>query len=100
MEIAKKYIQSGADKLVINSNLFNESLLNKISKNFGEQCIIGSLDYFNENKNFSFYVKNGKSRINLKINKIFKLLSKLPIGEVLLNSIDMDGTGNGFDFQF
>ena len=98
-EIAKKYIQSGADKLVINSNLFNESLLYKISKNFGEQCIIGSLDYLNENKNFSFYVKNGKSRLNLKINKIFKLLSILPIGEVVLNSIDMDGTGNGFDFS-
>jgi len=99
LEIAKKYIQSGADKLVINSNLFNKNLLNKIAKNFGEQCIIGSLDYLFENKNFSFYAKNGKSRINLKTNKVFKSLSKLPIGEVILNSIDMDGTGNGFDFS-
>jgi cyclase len=35
LEIAKKYIQSGADKLVINSNLFNKILINKIAKTFG-----------------------------------------------------------------
>tara|TARA_Y100000992_G_scaffold218138_1_gene150820 strand:- start:586 stop:1353 length:768 start_codon:yes stop_codon:yes gene_type:complete len=99
LEIAKKYIQSGADKLVINSNLFNKNLLNEIAKTFGEQCIVGSLDYLNEQKNFSFYTNNGKSRVNLKINQIFKFLEKLPIGEVILNSMDMDGTGNGFDFS-
>lgn len=99
LEIAKKYIQSGADKLVINSNLFNKILINKIAKTFGEQCIVGSLDYLNENQKFSFYKKNGNSKIHLKINEIFKILSTLPIGEIILNSIDMDGSGNGFDFS-
>ena len=50
IEIAKKYIQSGADKLVVNSNLFNRDLLNKIANTFGEQCIIASLDYSNIDK--------------------------------------------------
>ena len=99
LEIAKKYIQSGADKLVINSNLFKKDLLKKIANTFGEQCIIGSLDYMNINDNFIFYIKNGSKKINIKTKKIFNILSKLPIGEVILNSIDMDGTSNGFDFS-
>lgn len=98
-EIAKKYIQSGADKLVINSNLFNKNLIHKIAQTFGEQCIVGSLDYLNENEKFLFYKENGNSKIHLKINEIFKILSTLPIGEIILNSINKDGTGNGFDFS-
>ena len=54
--------------------------------------------FFGLNK-FYFYVKNGNFKIQLKTNEIFKTLSKLPIGEVILNSIDNDGTGNGFDFS-
>ena len=99
LEIAKKYIQSGADKLVIKSNLFNKILINKIAKTFGEQCIVGSLDYLHENEKFLFYKENGNLKIHLKINEIFKILSTLPIGEIILNSINKDGTGNGFDFS-
>ena len=99
IEIAKKYIQSGADKLVINSNLFNRDLLNKIANTYGEQCIIASLDYSNIDNNFIFYSKNGSTKVNIKLKTIFNLLTKLPIGEVILNSIDMDGTSNGFNFS-
>ena len=41
LEIAKLYMNSGADKLVINTNLFNINLLKKISNTFGEQCLVG-----------------------------------------------------------
>ena len=56
LEIAKKYIKAGADKLVINTNLFNESMLNKISNTFGEQCIVGSLDYSKQDTKFSLKI--------------------------------------------
>ena len=85
--------------MVINSNLFNKNLLNNIANTFGEQCIIASLDYLNINDNFKFYSKNGSTEINIKPKKIFNTLSKLPIGEIILNSIDRDGTSNGFDFS-
>ena len=71
LEIAK-YIQSGADKLVINSNLFNKILINKIAKTFGEQCIVGSLNYLHENEKFLFYKENGNLKIHLKIMKYLK----------------------------
>ena len=99
LEIAEKYIKAGADKLVINTNLFNNKLLNKISNTFGEQCLVGSLDYSNQDKKFVFFKKNGSNLIDKNIKEIFLTLSKLPIGEIILNSIDMDGTGNGFDFE-
>jgi len=99
LDIARKYINSGADKLVINSNLFNRILLNKIANTFGEQSIVGSLDYKNKNGNFIFYSKNGFLKLNINSKNIFINLNKLPIGEVILNSIDMDGTSNGFDFS-
>ena len=74
-------------------------MLNKISNTFGEQCIVGSLDYSKQDTKFSFFKNNGSILINQNIKNIFKKISKLPIGEVILNSIDMDGTGNGFDFK-
>ncbi len=100
LDTAKKYIDSGADKLVINSKLFlNKKLLNDVAKVFGQQCIIGSIDYRRVNKNFKIFINNGSTNLNVNLNKIFKSLSHLPIGEVVLNSMDRDGTGNGFDFK-
>ena len=58
-----------------------------------------SLDYHNLEDNFLFYRNNGSKKINLNVKEIFEILSNLPIGEIILNSIDMDGTSNGFDFS-
>ena len=99
LDIAKKYIDAGADKLVINSNLFDINLINKIATTFGEQALIGSLDYKKNKKNFIFFSNNGSEVINLSFNKILSTLKKLHIGEIIFNSIDKDGTGFGLDFE-
>ena len=99
LEIAKKYIGSGADKLVLNTNLFNEKLITEISNVFGEQCLVGSLDYTKYKNKFLFYINNGSEKSGIKIENLFDQISKLPIGELIINSIDRDGTGNGFDFE-
>tara|TARA_A100001011_G_scaffold400408_1_gene514726 strand:- start:4276 stop:5046 length:771 start_codon:yes stop_codon:yes gene_type:complete len=100
LDKAKKYIDSGADKLVINSKLFlNKKLLENIAKVYGEQCIIGSIDYKRDENSIRILINNGSSNININFKKALKSLINLPIGEVILNSIDRDGTGNGFDFK-
>ena len=99
LEVAKKYISSGADKLVINSNLFDENLLKRISQVYGEQCLVGSIDYTRENNVFKFFIENGKRHFPIDIIKLFSKILKLPVGELILNSIDKDGTGTGFDFK-
>lgn len=98
LDIAQKYMNAGADKLVINSHLFNENLLKKISRIFGEQCLIGSVDYTREKNKFKFFTKNGKQLNKMKTLELFNKVIKLPVGELILNSIDKDGTGNGFDY--
>ena len=98
-EVAKKYIDSGADKLVINTELFNSKLINEVAKLFGEQCIIGSIDFIRNRNVYKFFKKNGLEENKLKISEIFKKILSLKIGELYLNSIDRDGTGNGFDFN-
>ena len=96
---AKYYLDSGEDKLIINSELFNLKLIQNLSKNFGEQCLFGSLDYKYVNDEIFCFKKNGSKKLNMNLSKIFKLMESLPIGEVILNSIDRDGTGFGFDFK-
>jgi cyclase len=99
LEIAQLYMNSGADKLVINTNLLNMNLIKKISNTYGEQCLVGSIDYSRENNCFKFFVNNGKKIIDISIKNFFTSILKLPIGELILNSIDQDGTGNGFDYK-
>ena len=100
LEKAKKYIDSGADKLVINTKLFfNNKLLNSIAKVYGEQCIIGSVDYKRSGSSFDVFTNNGSSLLQIKLKELFNTLNDLPVGEIFLNSIDRDGTGNGFDFK-
>ena len=100
LDKAKKYIDSGADKLVMNSKLFSdEKLIHAVAQTFGEQCIVGSVDFKKYLDQIKILILNGSQDIDINPSNLFKKLSNLPIGEVLLNSIDKDGTGNGFDTE-
>ena len=48
-------MDAGADKLVINSNLFNTNLIDEVATTFGDQSLIGSLDYKKIRKIFVFF---------------------------------------------
>ena len=86
---------------MINSGklFFNNKLLNSIAKVYGEQCIIGSVDYKRSGSSFDVFTNNGSSLLQIKLKELFNTLNDLPVGEIFLNSIDRDGTGNGFDFK-
>ena len=99
LDVAKRYIDAGADKLVINSNLFDTNLIDEVATTFGEQSLIGSLDYKKNKKDFIFFSNNGTKVINLNLNKILSKIKNLHIGEIILNSIQKDGTGFGLDFD-
>ena len=98
LEKAKLYIDSGADKIVINSKLFNQEFIKSLSQVFGEQCLVGSIDYKIINKKIYFFIKNGKKKINLSFKEVLIKIKSLPVGEIMFNSIDRDGTGFGYDF--
>ena len=95
---AKKILRSGADKIVLNTALFeNFKLVEDLSKEFGQQCIVGSLDIKNNSK-YEIFTRSGSVKIE-EINLIQDFINSGSIGEIYLNSIDRDGTGQGFDLD-
>lgn len=94
-----KYLRIGADKLVINSALFdNPKLVKSITENFGAQVISASIDYRKEDV-FRVYKNGGRVKTNWTVSDWLTHLSDLGVGEILLNSIDKDGTKTGFDLE-
>ena len=95
----KKILRSGADKIVVNSTLLEDhESLKKIYKYIGKQSIIGSLDIKLVDNNF--FVYNNSRKIDYKLLKQITNSKALNyIGEIYLNSIDKDGTGQGYNFE-
>ena len=100
LKTIKKYIKNGADKVLVNTLMHeNPSAVIEAVKLFGSQAIVGSVDYKIENNSLVFYNENGKNRLNLCLEEFITLINFLEVGEVFLNSIDKDGTGEGYDIE-
>ena len=97
---AKLILNSGADKLVVNSILFEDKLLVKsLIKKYGSQCIVASIDYKEVQHKRIVFIKNGTISTNIELKDAIKNCLDLNVGEILLNSIEQDGTGMGYDLE-
>ena len=100
LDDAKLLFKSGADKVVINSAINeNPNLIKKIARAYGSQSIIASIDVKFENNNFIVYTNGGTKKLEKVLNQYINYVTGLPIGEIYLNSIDKDGTGQGYFFE-
>tara|TARA_B110000238_G_scaffold189947_1_gene222607 strand:- start:261 stop:1070 length:810 start_codon:yes stop_codon:yes gene_type:complete len=98
LDKAKKILSNGADKVVINTNL-NLKLTNQISKTYGQQSIIASIDVKKNNNRYKVLKQNGEYELNYSLKNYLNIINNFPVGEIMINSIDQDGTGNGLDFK-
>lgn len=98
LEKANLLLSNGADKVIINTNL-NTKITKEISKNYGAQSIVASIDFKKDKNKYVVYKNNASEKINISLKEYLYKIDKLPIGEILLNSIDKDGTGNGLDLD-
>lgn len=101
LDDARLLLRSGADKIVVNSVMFDDpDFIRTLAQEFGQQCVVGALDIKKDNDGiYRIYTHNG---FFAKPEPSKILLTKLPkknIGELYLNSINQDGTGQGYDFQ-
>ena len=72
----------------------------KVSKALCSQCIVLSVEAKKVSKDcWEAYTHNGREKTNLKVNDWIKKAIDLGIGEVILTSVDFDGTGDGFDYD-
>jgi cyclase len=97
VEDAKLVIEAGADKVSINSSAVKEpTLITEIAAQFGSQCVVVAIDTKFDNNQWMVYVNGGKTPTQLKTIEWAKEAEKLGAGELLLTSMNNDGTKNGF----
>lgn len=100
LEDAELLFNSGADKILVNSVLHNDTeLVKNLVLKYGSQSVVGSLDYKNVNGVNEVLIQDGSLRINYTLEKYIEHMESLDVGEIYLNSIDKDGTGFGYDFE-
>jgi len=99
LEDIRERTKRGADKVVITTAAFeNPSFITASAKAFGRQCIVVGIDVKKrEDGAYEVYVGHGKKATGLDPVTWAKKVQELGAGEIFLNSIDRDGTGEGYD---
>ena len=102
LETIKKLLRAGADKVSINSAAVrNPTLINEASDRFGNQCIVVAIDARRrpdpENPGWDVYVRGGRENTGLDAIAWAKEMEQRGAGELLVTSMDADGTQAGYD---
>lgn len=101
VEDARNFLNAGADKVGVNTAAVNNpEILKEISSRFGNQCLVLIIDAkkVDDNK-WEVFTENGRERTGKDVVKWAQEANKLGIGEILLTSIDKDGTLKGPDID-
>ncbi len=100
IEIIRELLNAGAEKASIGTAAVkNPNLVKEASQKFGSQAIVLSIDVKRKNDSWTVYIKGGREDANIDALKFAKKMEKYGAGEILLNSIDMDGTKQGYDIE-
>ena len=97
VEDVKAVLNAGADKVSINTAAVkNPALIKELSNEFGSQCIVLAVDAKNENDSWFVYLNGGRVATDISAIEWIKKAIDLGAGEILLTSINHDGTKQGF----
>lgn len=100
IEDMQTMLRAGADKVSLNSAAVNNpALIQQGAEKFGSQCIVVAIDTWwnEETEQYDVMVKGGREDTGLNAIQWAKVVQKLGAGELLITSMDADGTKNGFD---
>jgi len=97
---AKSYFQNGADKISVNTSFIeNTDLISEFANIFGSQSIIVSVDVKIENNIYKLYNSKNEKTYDYDLFDYVKEVEKKGAGEILINSVDRDGTSLGYDIN-
>tara|TARA_B100001964_G_scaffold240648_1_gene310937 strand:+ start:1873 stop:2628 length:756 start_codon:yes stop_codon:yes gene_type:complete len=100
LEDIRNLLKAGADKVSINTAaILNDKLIAEASQRFGSQCIVGAVDAKKQNDNWIVFSHGGTKKTDMDAIEWMEKLQKLGAGEILLTSMDKDGTKSGFDLE-
>jgi cyclase len=94
----KELLNAGADKVSINTAAVKyPELIRDASRKFGSQCIVLAIDAKKHNDSWLVYINGGRTLTELDALDWAKKAAQLGAGEILLTSMDYDGTKDGYD---
>ncbi len=96
----RNLLMAGADKISINSAAYtNPDLIQESANTFGSQCIVVSIDVRKEHGKYICYSHSGTKNTGKEVVQWAKELENLGAGEILITSIENDGTMQGYDIE-
>lgn len=97
----RRLLQVGADKVVLNTAAVETpDLIHQIANRFGSQCVVVSIDAKkNDQGEYKVYTHSGKHITNKNPVQVAKHAEMLGAGEIIITSIDRDGTMTGYDIE-
>lgn len=100
IEDIKKILRAGADKVAINTAATrNPKIISEAASIFGTQCIVGSVQAKHKDGRWEAYIDNGRECTGIDAIEWAKELVKLGAGELLITSVDNEGTEKGYDTE-
>lgn len=98
IEDIKAILRAGADKVSLNTSAVqNPELIKESSRIFGSQCIVLAIDAKRKGKSWEVYTHGGRTPTGIDAVEWAKRAENLGCGEILLTSMDADGTKDGYD---
>ena len=102
VEDFRELLCEGADKISVNSSAIrNPNLISQAADKFGRQCVVVAIDAKrrSDNSGWNVYINGGRIDTGLDALKWAEEVDKLGAGEILLTSMDCDGTKAGYDIE-
>ena len=96
----KNFLSVGADKVSVNSSAIKEpKIITEGAMKFGNQCIVVAIDAKKIKNSWKVFINGGRVETSIDAIQWAKKVEKLGAGEILLTSMDRDGTKKGFDLE-
>ena len=97
---AVKIIRAGADKISVNSAaIYNPLLIQQLAQQFGKQCVVVAIDVKKMGESWKVFSHGGTIETDYDSLEWAKKVEELGAGELLVTSMDADGTKTGFDIE-
>jgi len=101
LDDVRRLLQVGADKIVVNTAAVSRpELIREIANRFGNQCVVVSIDAKkSSNKGYEVYIESGTQPAGLSPVALAQRVESAGAGEILITSVDRDGTMDGYDID-
>ena len=100
IDSVQSILASGADRVFANTAFVrNPKLINETVKYFGSSTIVASIETMYRNDDYYCSIDFGREETQIKLDKWLAEIQDKGVGEIIITSIDQDGTGRGFDLK-